>query len=140
MCERTMRKSLFIVLMLLLSINCTSGISENQLVGNWKIIKFVSNTPDLSPELVNGARENALSSTYTIKIDKTYNIRSSQSGTEEYGKWTFNQTKNLILFSTEQDGENILDEYEIVSINEKEMVWFQDLGELGKLKMILKRE
>lgn len=134
-----MKKVLFITLILLILTNCTSRKSENQIVGKWNISEFDSNTPDLSPELINMAKENALSSTYTIKVDKTYSIQSSHSGNKEIGKWTLNKAKNLILFSTEQNGEEFLDEYEIESINEQEMVWSQDLGELGKLKLTLKK-
>ena len=120
--------------------SCNSQINEGDLVGNWKVIEFRADMPDLSPALIEGAKSEALSSSYSFLEGNTFNMKSDIIYNGEGGKYELISGKKVIKMTYNPGGDKDLEEYEIQSLDSKSMIWSQDMGDLGTLSMTLKKE
>ncbi len=134
-----MKKTILLLVLITISIYGFGQINKEEIVGTWKIIDFSANTPELSPSLINGAKEEALSSVYTFKIDYTFNMTSNYISNGEGGKWEITSEKVLVMIydSGREQNKEI---YQIEILKDNSMKWKQDLEELGTISMTLKKE
>ena len=128
-----------LVLLLVLLLACTGKTIEAELPGSWKVVEFNSNTPSLSPSLLKQAHDIAISSHYTLDENGACHVKSIYGETEEPGTWSYDAKANEIVLVFIQNGEEVSEQYQIASVNENKMVWYQDLGELGNLKLHLEK-
>ena len=112
-------------------------VSEANLVGTWKVVKYIDETKDLSEMLVKDDRDKALKSTWVFHEDHTFSLISKAD------KYTFKGTWKI-----DDAGKNIHVEYEIAgdsdinvdSLEGNKMVWLSDLKQHGKIYTVLERK
>lgn len=124
----------------LLLLGCANQINENDLYGNWKVTKFEANTPELSPSLIEGAKTEALSTTYLFNKDNSFSMKSDFVSDGSAGTYEFiTETHSLQMTSSSQN-DNSIEEYTVESLSGNSMKWSHDMGELGNLKLVLTKE
>jgi hypothetical protein len=131
-------KSLVVVFSLLL-LGCGNKLEEEELIGKWTVSEFEAKTPQFSQALINGARNEVLSTTYSFYGDKTFSIKSKLVSNGKNGKFEYLADSNLLIL-TYSDLENSPVKFKIEALSEKSLKWTQDLGEIGSLKYFLKKE
>ena len=129
-----------LILVVFFFYNCNSKIDKNQIIGHWKVVEFNSNTPELSPNLIEGAKMEALSSNYFFQKDKIFKMKSNYNSNGKSGKFEFVSKKRTIRMHYNVGNKNDIEEYQIESLDDNFMKWTQNLGDLGSLSMILKKE
>lgn len=129
----------FLMCVIFMSIVCScnqQSVDRKAIVGKWKVIKFKAKMNDVSPFVIKSAEEIALSSSYEFKEDSTYSFNSSF---ESYnGTWSLENKNITMTFSSEYEKDG-LEEFEIVSLNNEEMIWKIEF-ELGKTETVLSKK
>lgn len=135
---RNMMPIFYLVSVLFFS--CGNHLDENELNGNWAVVEFKANTPEISPSLIEAAKVEALSTRYSFQKDKRFSMKSNYYSKGEHGNYEFIPKTNRIkmIYSSEED--NSTEEYKIEILNRNSMKWKQDLVELGSLTMTFKKE
>tara|TARA_R110002073_G_scaffold306012_4_gene475146 strand:+ start:9266 stop:9625 length:360 start_codon:yes stop_codon:yes gene_type:complete len=101
--------------------SCSQGsFDKKEIIGKWKVIEFNANMKDLSPAIIRGAKEIALSSSYEFKKDSTYSFNSSIENFE--GKWAL-ENKNIIMTFSSEYEKNGVEKYEVVNLSNGGMTW-----------------
>ena len=121
-------------------LSCSSKIDTSKIIGNWKVIEFSADTPDLSPAVIDAGKKEALSSHYSFLKNGDSNLKSNYYKNGNKRTWNYNETSNFLTINNKEKTEIGPENYKIVSLNDNKMVWSQNLGELGSLKMTLIKE
>lgn len=120
--------------------SCSAQINIGDLPGTWQVVNFVANTPIISAELTESAKAIALSSVYTFKEDSTFEMSSDFVPKGESGNWQFLAKEGMIRMDYKPGGQVTLEEYKLELLTANTMRWTQDMGDLGTLTMVLKKE
>jgi hypothetical protein len=135
-----MKKNILLLLVVVFFYNCSSKINENEIIGNWKVVEFMSNTPELSPILIEATKNEALSSNYSFHKDKTFKMKSDYKPNGESGKFKFTSKKRTFELIFNSGNKNDIEKHQIVSLDANLMKWTQNIEGIGSLSMTLKRE
>ncbi len=119
--------------------SCSAQINKDEIIGTWKVVEFHTVTPTLSLALIEGAKGEALSSTYSFQKNKTFSMKSDIVFNGEDGNYKIS-SGNVIEMTFTSTEHKTKSEYHLELVNDKLMKWTQDLGELGSLSMTLKKE
>ncbi|RLD22576.1 MAG: hypothetical protein DRI54_08310 [Bacteroidetes bacterium] len=79
------------------------------------------------------------SSTYSFFDDHSFEITSSFEGMNSRGKWNIDIEKKELLLRNESDVTRE-EKYLIKKLTDSKMEWEQDIGELGDLRFLLKKD
>ncbi|WP_436515637.1 hypothetical protein [Ekhidna sp. To15] len=127
----------YIRLILLIALaSCGGTIDETKLVGEWRVEEFSANTPDLSPALIEAAKEDAISTTYILNSDGTYTVASNYDPNGIEGAWKFYSTGDLLELTEIGVSTQM---FSVESLDSVTMVWVQDVADFGNLTFTLKR-
>jgi len=136
-----MNKILIIACTILISVlSCSSKVDTSKIIGKWKVIEFSANTPDLSPAVIDAGRTESLSSHYSFFKNGDSNLKSNYYKNGKERTWIYNSTSNVLTMQNKEKNEDGPESYTIESLNDNKMIWLQDLGELGSLKLTLIKE
>ena len=136
-----MNKLLILACTILISIlSCSSKVDTSKIIGKWKVIEFSTNTPELSPAVIDAGRIEALSSHYSFLKNGDSNLKSNYYKNGKERTWNYNATSNVLTIKNKEKTETGPENYKIESLNDNKMVWLQNLGELGSLKLTLIKE
>ncbi|MGB3776777.1 MAG: hypothetical protein WA960_00355 [Tunicatimonas sp.] len=124
----------------LLLFSCENQIDENELIGNWEVSEFKANTPELSQALIEGAKIEALSTSYLFKKDKTCSMKSNYILNGRIGKYELIAETSIIKITYPPEDGSSIEEYKVESLNGSSMKWTQNMGELGSLTLMLTKE
>ncbi len=119
--------------------SCSAQINKDEIIGTWKVVEFHTVAPTLSLALIEGAKGEALSSTYSFRKDKTFSMKSNIVSNGEDGNYEF-LSDNVIEMTFTSTKHKSKSEYHLELVNDNLMKWTQDLGELGSFSMKLKKE
>ena len=136
--NRTYIKSLVTFLAAISFFSCSSQINEESLVGTWKVIDFESNA-DLSPILIASAKEYALTNVYSFEADHTVWLKDAYGPNGYKGSWDLDSEQKLLKLSFESPTGTSTTEYRISEFNDEEIVWIEDMQELGENRFTLSR-
>jgi hypothetical protein len=118
--------------------SCSAQINKDEIIGTWKVIEFKTVTPTLSLALIEGAKVEALSSTYSFQKNKTFRMKSNIISSGEDGNYEFLSGK-IIEMTITSEGHKTKAEYHLELLSGNLMKWTQDMGDLGNLSMTLKK-
>jgi len=127
-------------LVTILFCSCNSQINENEIIGNWKVIEFDTNTPTLSSGVIEAAKIEALSTQYSFEKDKSFSMKSNFISDGKSGNYKYLSKKKTFQMAYSSDGVKTLQEYQIESLNGDLMKWTQEMGDLGSISMTLKKK
>jgi hypothetical protein len=124
-------------LMALLLFACNKpAVVEEALPGQWKVIDFKADMPDLSPKLLEGTKEAALANMYAFQADKSMSFNDVEKGI-----WTYDmQTKTLNIKYEEGSQGPSVEAYQIQEMTDTRMTWFQEVPELGSMTITLEKK
>lgn len=137
----TLKKTLVLLIIGLITLaSCKNRISEEKLVGTWRVIDYSANMPDISHMIIIGAKELALSEVYVINADGSYQLMDSYKDKPQWGKWTLNTDGDepyIKLLASEIDQPM---QFIILSCSESKMVWQWNDKELGSSEYTLQKD
>ena len=113
-------------------------IEPAQLEGEWKVVKFFTNA-SLSPVLIERVEEEALSSKYFFKSDKSCSMQSRSISGESVGTWRIIGGNEIVITYVLKDGKEEVERYKIEYLSSSTMGWKSDMGELGYITMVLEK-
>lgn len=117
-------------------VSCGSKIDESNLPGEWRVVEFESNTPELSPMLIAAAKEDAITTTYVLNADGTYKVASNYDPNGVEGVWKFYSSGDLLeMTEVGVSGQMFI----VESLVSGTMVWTQEIPDFGSLTFTLKR-
>lgn len=128
-----------LVSFLIISCSDELSITEENIAGNWKVIAFEANTPELSPDIVNAAQEEALSISYILKSDHRVYMSSIYYNEGESGSWKFNKETNTIQLDSQFEGKDVSENFVVKRITAEQMEWQQVLVGIGELSFTLQK-
>ena len=85
-----------LLLLSIICLACVNRIDEYQLVGQWKVSELLVDAPKLSPMLIEVARQDAISTSYTLNDDKSFVEASNSKSNGEEGFWRFRKEDNQL--------------------------------------------
>lgn len=137
---KEMRKSLIIILTAVLFFSCSPSIDKNDLLGNWKVVVFDTNVSKVSEKIMEEMRTQSLSTFYIFKNDSTFCKKvDNNSSTSSNGKFELAIEKKILKLSYNGKYKDV-EEFEVISLNPKQMELMQDMGSFGTINMVLKKE
>jgi Lipocalin-like domain len=106
-----------------------------KLVGTWQVTEWQADMKELNPNLLAGAKQEALSSIYTLQSNNTFTMQSMSVNSPTKGTWKY-QNKRLIM---KGQGSDDVEEQQITFIDNTTMKWRQEMPPLGYMTSVLKR-
>jgi len=128
-----------IILGMLLLMGCSNNYVENKIEGKWNVTRFFAYTPEVSLELVNGAKEMALSTSYKFAKNKTVVVISDILPVTQYGTYEILEDKTIAI-TYNVAGFGVTEEYHIESFKRKSMRWNHKIRGIGYVLMTLEKE
>jgi hypothetical protein len=128
------RYPLILVLFSLLVTSCTTELSKENIVGTWNVTDFSSNS-NLSPAILQSAKEIAKTGTYHFDDDGSYEYNDDYWDAPETCSWELDLEKKEIILSSGVRPQH----FKISSFSKSEMVWVEDMGEMGSSEHTLTR-
>lgn len=119
--------------------SCKTQVSEENIVGTWKVVEYTANIKDLSPIIIAGARELALTEVYTLNKNGTYQLSDSYKDEPQTGKWSLNTKGDepyIEFVSLEIDQPM---RFIIISYSDSEMKWEWKDKDLGSSEYTLQK-
>lgn len=104
-----MKKNIFLFALVLSSIISSAQLTAQDMPGTWQTVYFATNMAFLSEELIEGGRQEALSTVYSFSADGTFTVTSdgiqelSESG-QETGTWSISDGNVLLKYSNSEYG------------------------------------
>lgn len=118
-----------------------SGNKQKQLLGTWKMTSYTPNIETLDSGSLQRAVEEGLSVTYEFREDSVMLVKS-KSGPDEGQeiKWYLDSNDQRMTFKFEFNGEEFLEQFNVVEQNDKTLKLYQKLPQLnGELTMELEK-
>lgn len=109
-------------------------MNEKDIIGNWKVVELNSNWPELPPNIHQEVSAEILSSRYSFQTDNIFTLKSNN---DSNGK--FELLKNGTITLYHNDEYNDIEKYKIKSLDSKQMIWYQDMGDNGDAHIIFKK-
>ncbi len=116
------------ILCLIMAVVSCSNITKDTIVGAWKIVDFEM-IADISPSIIQKAREMALITTYTFKEDGSYRVINEDEATEFEGNWSL--TEDLETLSLKPKNMAGSQEFNIIEFKKDKIVFELYYGELN---------
>lgn len=135
-----MKSTTLIIVICLSLFSCSGQIKESFLIGEWKVIEFSADTPELSHFVIEAGREEALSSVYVFNKDGQLDLKSGYYLNGVKGTWNFNPESKELTISYLDEEETGKETNLIQSLSESKMIWVQNLKGLGTLTFTLTKE
>lgn len=104
-----MKKNIFLFALVLSSIISSAQLTAQDMPGTWQTVYFATDMAFLSEELIEGGRQEALSTVYSFSSDGTFTVTSdaikelSESG-QETGTWSISDGTVLLKYSNAEYG------------------------------------
>lgn len=114
--------------------------TETALIGKWKVATCEVNLVDVKEELIQGVKDEALSTTYVLNEDNTFHFTSASIVYGLQGGWGIIPETGMLQLHYEEMGEHKMDEYVVKIVSDKQLEWSQDLKDVGNFKMVLNKE
>ena len=86
-----MKNTTLMIVLCLSLIGCNKLVEESQLIGKWKVTEFNADTPGLSSEVIESAREEAISMECELSSGGGSFLKSNYFDKGQKGKWVFDQ-------------------------------------------------
>ncbi|MEL7222746.1 MAG: hypothetical protein AAGJ93_15600 [Bacteroidota bacterium] len=133
-----MQKLSFFLFLCLLLTACNEKIHQ-QLAGSWQVVECEASMPSLSPAIVEGARQEALSTSYIFAEDGTIFMNADYYPDGINGLWEYDEQTAVMNISYPTAENGGLETY-VIEIRQKDrMVWVQDFKQLGKIRLTLEK-
>jgi hypothetical protein len=114
-------------------------IIEENIAGNWKVTAFEANTPGLSPDIIDAAKQEALSISYILKTDHRAYMSSIYYTEGQSGAWNLNEETRTIQLDSQFEGEDVSENFLVTSVTPTKMEWQQVLVGIGELSFVLEK-
>lgn len=118
-------------------VSCSSNtVDKDTILGKWQVVEYTTDMKEISPIVLEGAKEIALSSSYEFKKEFTCTFKSSIDSYN--GTWSLEGKQINMNFDIEPYN-NGDESYEIIGFSEGKMTWFMEF-EYGKAETVLRKE
>lgn len=120
--------------------SCGPQEDEDKIIGTWKIIEFEANTTAFPQVVLDEAKVEVLSRTYSFRKDQTFTIKSNLIPDEEEGIWELMNEKKTIKMTYPPGSRQSQETYRIDTLSSNSMKWTQDFKERGSVSLIMEKE
>ncbi len=120
--------------------SCNTQKDEDKIVGKWKIIEFEANTTAFPQVLLDEAKVEVFSRTYSYRKDHTFTIKSNLIPDGEQGIWELTTEKKAIKMTYPAGSRQSQEIYRIDALSSNTMKWTQDFKERGSISLVLEKE
>jgi len=130
---------LITIILVLLMFGCSSGIDSNKIVGNWKIVSFKVDMPNLNPEIIKLGEKEALSTSYLFRKNHSFQMKSAVFMDGIEGNWEIDQEANTLKLKDNSFDNGIPQIQKIIYLDSRNMQWVETFDSLGTINMTLER-
>ncbi len=120
--------------------SCNAQKDKDKIVGKWRIIEFEANTTAFPQVLLDEAKVEVFSRTYSFRKDQTFTIKSNLIPNGEQGIWKLTNEKKNIKMTYPPGSRQSQEVYLINILNSNSMKWTQDFKERGSISLVLEKE
>lgn len=131
-------KQLAITLFIALTLGaCTTTVEQSTFIGKWQVVNCEADMPSISPGLVAGAVQYALSCSYTFEANGSCTLQSTNPPETAAGSWQFVANTNLLIINFEDE---TAEEYTVHRTATGNLLWHSDMQELGSMTYELEKQ
>lgn len=124
------------IVILISFISCSTDIKDSDFVGKWSIIEYnTDNTKGLSKELIKGAKDIAMNSTYLINEDNTFS--SMIGGSSNQGTWEFDKDSKTLSLNGFSNKPGSSEKFIVDKISKSKIYTSQKIPGFGYIKITL---
>jgi len=120
--------------------SCGPQKDEDKIIGKWKIIDFEANTTAFPQVVLDEAKVEVFSRTYSFREDQTFTIKSNLIANGEQGIWELTNENKSIKMKYPPGSRQSQEVYLIDIMSSNSMKWTQDFKERGSVSMVLEKE
>lgn len=136
-----MKKLLFLFIVPLILSSCSSSIAETDIPGTWTVVGYdPTSLKDISEEIVEGGRKEAMSTVYEFKDDFTFKMTSGALPGGLQGEWKYVPGNPGEIIFISPDPHMGSEGFYVTESNASSMKWTQTMGEFGHLTMTLSKQ
>ena len=132
--------SILLSLVTIILFSCNTQKDEDKIVGKWKIIEFEANTTAFPQVLLDEAKVEVFSRTYSYRKDHTFTIKSNLVPNGEQGIWELTTEKKTIKMTYPTGSRQSQEIYLLDALSSNTMKWTQDFKERGSISLVLEKE
>ena len=115
--------------------SCGTNIESKNITGNWSVISFKADMPELNSQIIKLGEKEALSSHYVFREDYSFQMKSAIFPEGIEGKWEIDQESNSLILN----GDTKPQIQKIIFLDSRQMQWIQTIDSLGTIKTSLER-
>lgn len=119
---------------------CAGAQEKKEVLGEWKVISFESNLPEISPLVIEEGKRIALSSTYIFNQDLTCDQVCSYLDETKTGEWSIGAEGLELIIDWNIEGKVEKETIKFDHISSDLMIWTNDFGKIGTLTMKLEKQ
>ena len=128
----------FFAIMLLLLQSCSVEVTKENIVGKWKVIRVQPYVEDIKEETLMEVKKTYLITSIEFFDTDSYKVTTEDNSYTEEGKWKLDKEYNLIIMDPDKKRQNT--QAEVESLYSSQMIWKEEVGGLGYIKLTLERE
>ena len=133
-------RNILILLSIVTMISYSCNPPKDDIVGKWKIIEFEANTTAFPQVLIDEAKVEVFSRTYSYRKDHTFTIKSNLIPDGEQGRWEITTEKKTIKMTYPAGSRQSQEIYLLDALSSNTMKWTQDFKERGSISLVLEKE
>lgn len=113
-------------------------LKESDFVGKWEVTNVAFDMPDLSPQLLESAKQEFISDEYFMGADHTLTIRNKLFARLSNGRWEFNENTNILTMQYEEGGSFVNQQFETYQLSSSVRL-VTTFNQVGKLSLTIEK-
>ena len=131
------KTGILFILLTIVFYSCGTRLTEETIIGDWTVIDLKTDVSNLSSDVIESGREEALSTVYSFRNDKTLIIKSdSYSAT---GYWRIYPENSILEYAYEMYGQPYKEAY-IVEFSSSNAIKWNAIGSDGDQYLKLEKQ
>lgn len=132
--------SILLSIFTIILFSCNGSKDEDKIIGTWRTIEFEANTTAFPQVLLDEAKVEVFSRTYSYRKDHTFTIKSNLVPNGEQGIWELTTEKKTIKMTYPAGSRQSQEIYLLDALSNNTMKWTQDFKERGSISLVLEKE
>ncbi len=114
--------------------------TSDVLTGTWKVTDYDSQLQGIPDNVLQSAKNKTLTSSYTFNDDGTFILRSASVPNGNTGNYSYSKEANILELNYFVSGKQTKVIYQLEEVNATTTKWIQDMNQIGKIFITLKKQ
>lgn len=126
-----------IICLLLLCLSCKTEKKSDYIFGKWEVSNIDINIEEMSSELIEGAKKEALSTVFIFNEDGSIDMSSLFLPDGKTGVYEINDSASSLKIIFDPENPEAFEKYELKLLEDNNMEWYLSMAPMGDMRLSL---